>query len=113
MQTSFDAIVEDALTTVRLVPRWGLSADRWPGVLDALRGLEAALASGRPGSVRKALIVLESRGPHRLAAIPSGSESQMSPPEPPPAVRELVNQLVHPITSWTERSGQGEAAQER
>jgi hypothetical protein len=112
MQTSFDAIVQDALTTVRLVPRWQLPADQWPGVLDALAELEAALASGRPGSVRKALRVLEARGPHRLAAITSGSESQTSSPEPPVAVRELVNQLVHPVTSWTERPASGQPAQE-
>jgi hypothetical protein len=108
MQTSFASIVEDALATVRLVPRWQLPADQWPGVLDALAGLEAALASGRSGAVRKALLLLEARGPHRLAAITS-AESQSSSPEPPPAVRELVNQLVHPVTSWTERSGSPEA----
>ena len=104
MQTSFSSIADDALSTARLVPRWHLAPEQWPAVQDALAQLLAALASGRAGAVRKALIALEDLGPVRLAAITSGSEAEMARAEPPPLIRELVNQLVHPPRSWTERS---------
>jgi hypothetical protein len=99
---AFDVVVGDALTTVRLVPRWTLAASEWSGVAAALRGLATAVESGNPKQVLKASEHLDSLyPPTRLSAISHGSAGGPRREPPPPDVMELVNTLVHPSGGWS------------
>lgn len=95
----FDDALADALTTVRLVPRWQLAAGEWSTVEAALARLETAIQAQDGRALARALEQLEDHGPSRLAAIPrSGGEPTGEPPRP---VLDLVNTLVHPTGGWT------------
>ncbi len=96
---SFDESVQDALTTIRLVPRWELAPGEWTSVEAALTQLEAAISSRDGRALARALVQLEDHGPRRLAAIPSSSHAGFEE-SPPPPVLELVNSLVHPAGGW-------------
>lgn len=104
MVVTFDEAVQDALSTVRLVPRWTLSADGWPRVDAALERLRAAIASGSAREVTGAMAQLEDLGPTRLSAVGGSTGAASGRQAPPPAVLELVNTLVHPADGWTSRS---------
>jgi hypothetical protein len=96
--SSFDDALQDALTTVRLVPRWQLAAGEWSAVEVALARFGTAIASQDGRALAQALEQLEDHGPSRLAAIPrSGGEPAGEPPRP---VLDLVNTLVHPTGGW-------------
>ena len=106
MSDPFADTVGDALTTVRLVPRWTLANQHWDGVAEALRALEVAIRSGEQKRVNKAAERLDSLyPPTRLSAIPHGSESAVRREPPPPDVLELVNTLIHPSDGWANASG--------
>lgn len=106
MTDPFADTVGDALTTVRLVPRWTLASQHWDGVAEALRDLESAFRSGERKRVNKAAEHLDSLyPPTRLSAIPHGSESAARREPPPPEVLELVNTLIHPSNGWSDASG--------
>ena len=104
---TFEEIVEDALTTVRLVPRWRLDADTWPAVEEALARLDRSIAQRDAPGVRLALADIEAHGPTRLAAIPNVREEAPERRDPPPAVLDIVNTLVHPSASWTGSASRG------
>lgn len=107
MSEPFDDVVSDALTTVKLVPRWTLPEDNWLGVADALKSLDAAISAGASKDVRRAAAHLDSLyPPTRLAAIPRSSGKAKQGP-PPPEVMELVNTLIHPEGGWGGASGTG------
>lgn len=97
--SSFDESVQDALTTIRLVPRWQLAPAEWTAVEAALTKLASAISSRDARALARALVELEDHGPRRLAAIPStaGPHHDESPPRP---VLDLVNTLVHPAGGW-------------
>ena len=59
MTVTFQEAVADALTTVRLVPRWKLDAGGWSRVDAALEALRGAVASGRASEVARASGALE------------------------------------------------------
>lgn len=102
MALSFEEAVEDAMSTVRLVPRWQLAPDQWPAAEAALQQLQAAVESGRAPEVRRAQEALEDLGPTRLGAILRSDTAAAPPRDPPPAaVLELVNTLVHPTGGWS------------
>jgi hypothetical protein len=106
MSDPFSETVDDALTTVRLVPRWTLANQHWAGVADALKQLDSAIRSGQEKQVRKAAENLDSLyPPTRLAAIPHGPASAGREPAPP-EVLELVNTLIHPSGGWSTAAGQ-------
>jgi hypothetical protein len=107
MSDAFDETVGDALTTVRLVPRWTLASEHWDGVADALKDLDAAIRSGSGKLVQRASENLDSLyPPTRLSAIPHGQASTPHRVPPPPDVMELVNALVHPSGGWSAEAGQ-------
>lgn len=97
--TRFDDTVHDALTTVRLVPRWTLAPQQWAAVTDALRAMEAAIAAIDALALHRASLRLEANGPTRLSAIPRSTEGTTSP-GPPQQVLDLINTLVHPQGGW-------------
>lgn len=106
MSDPFDETVGDALTTVRLVPRWTLASEHWDGVADALKELGSAIRSGNPKLVRRASENLDSLyPPTRLSAIPHGRASAPRREPAPPGVMELVNTLVHPSGGWSAEAG--------
>lgn len=106
MSDPFDEVVGDALTTVRLVPRWTLATADWDGVADSLRQLAAAVESGNPKLVLRASEQLDSLyPPTRLSAIPHGATGSPRREPPPPDVMELVNTLVHPSGGWSADAG--------
>ena len=106
MSDPFSETVGDALTTVRLVPRWTLASQHWSGVADALKLLDSAIRSGEEKQVRKASENLDSLyPPTRLAAIPHGPASAARREPPPPEVLELVNTLIHPSGGWSPAAG--------
>jgi hypothetical protein len=106
MSDSFDDVVADALTTVRLVPRWTLEGSDWDGVAGSLRQLATAVESGNPKLVIRASEALDSLyPPTRLSAIPHGSAGGPRREPPPPDVMELVNTLVHPSGGWSADAG--------
>lgn len=94
---SFDETVKDALTTIRLVPRWHLRNEDWPAVEQALREVYEAVKSQDALAVHRAARELEGFGPTRLAAITRTTDLPAPPPEP---VLDLVNTLVHPGGGW-------------
>lgn len=101
----FGDVVDDVLTTVRIVPRWPLPADGWPDVEAALAALQQAFESGDARQVRRAGANLESLGPvTRLAAI-SGRPGAPPRVPPPPSILELVNTLIHPSGGWGSQAG--------
>lgn len=103
MNEPFDEAVADALTTVRLIPRWSLTAAAWSAVADALRDMETAVSSGETRRVRRASETLDALGPvTRLSAIPRGAQAGQPREAPPPGVLELVNMLVHPSGGWAQ-----------
>lgn len=104
MPITLQEAVDDALSTVRLVPRWQLDADEWQPVEAALDDLDQAIASGDVRAVRAAMTALEDLGPTRLIAIPRSSAADAPPRDPPERVLELVNTLVHPSSGWSSQS---------
>jgi hypothetical protein len=96
----FEEIVEDALTTVRLVPRWDLDPDGWSAVWDGLARLDRAVAERDGPGLRRALEDIEAHAPTRLAAI-GRSDPAAERREPPQAVLDIVNTLIHPSAGWT------------
>ncbi len=102
MPITLQEAVDDALSTVRLVPRWQLDTDEWQPVEAALDDLDQAINSGDVRAVRAAMTALEDLGPTRLMAIHAGSEAP--PRDPPERVLELVNTLVHPSSGWSGES---------
>ena len=110
MSDPFDEAVADALTTVRLVPRWTLPSAHWEGVSDALEVMAAAVRSGNPKLVRKASQGLDGLyPPTRLSAIPRAGGAAPQRVPPPPDVMELVNTLVHPSGGWSADAGSSSA----
>ncbi len=101
---TFEETVEDALTTVRLVPRWHLDAAEWPLVAGSLTRLAEAIAAGDLRAVHAALGELEDHGPTRLAAIARGATGDAGRQAPPPAIMDVVNTLIHPSHGWGEVS---------
>ncbi len=101
MPITLKEAVDDALSTVRLVPRWRLDADQWEPVATALGELDEAIAAGDTGAVRRAMDALEELGPTRLIPIARATGSDAPPREPPARVLELVNTLVHPSNGWS------------
>jgi hypothetical protein len=97
----FEEIVEDALTTVRLVPRWDLEPEEWHMVQAALERLDRSVAARDAPGVRQALEDIEAHGPTRLAAIPRAATDAPVRREPPQGVLDLVNTLIHPSATWT------------
>jgi hypothetical protein len=104
---AFEDLVQDALTTVRLVPRWDLEADDWSAVEDGLARLSRAVAERDGPALRRALEDIEAHGPTRLAAITRSPVGSVERREPPPAVLDIVNTLVHPSAGWTGSSTTG------
>jgi hypothetical protein len=104
MPISLQEAVDDALSTVRLVPRWRLDADEWQPVEAALDDLDQAITSGDVKAVRFAMSALEDLGPTRLMAIPRSATADQPPRDPPSRVLELVNTLVHPSSGWSGQS---------
>ena len=102
---TFEETVEDALTTVRLVPRWDLDAAGWLSVEEGLQRLDRAVGERDASGIRSALADIEAHGPTRLAAIPRTSGASEMRREPPRAVLDLVNTLVHPSAGWAGSSG--------
>lgn len=101
--TSFEETLADALTSVRLVPRWTLAKPAWGAVADALQKLADAIATGDPRLVQRATERLDAcYPPTRLAAIRSTHGAEGRREVPPPEVMELVNTLVHPSGGWPE-----------
>jgi hypothetical protein len=106
MSDPFAETVGDALTTVRLVPRWTLPSHHWDGVAEALKALESAFRSGNRKVVLKAAENLDSLyPPTRLSAIPHGPAAAPRREPPPPEVMELVNTLIHPSSGWSTAAG--------
>jgi hypothetical protein len=97
----FEEIVEDALTTVRLVPRWDLEPEEWQVVQAALERLDRSVATRDARGVRQALEDIEAHGPTRLAAIPRATAASPVRRELPQGVLDLVNTLIHPSATWT------------
>jgi hypothetical protein len=97
-----DELVADALTTVRLVPRWQLPARAWPEIESALVRLDEAMTVRDPARIHKILDELERHGPTRLTPIGRTPEGGQRPggEAPPRAVLDLVNRLVHPAGGW-------------
>ena len=96
----FEEVAEDALTTVRLVPRWQLEPAAWASVAACLARLADAIAARDARAVHRALTELEDHGPTRLSAIrrdPSAGDRRAAPP---PAILDVVNTLVHPARGW-------------
>jgi hypothetical protein len=102
MTAQFDEAVADALTTVRLIPRWKLTPPAWDAVAVALRDMDSAVASGDVKHLRRSSETLDALGPvTRLSAIPRGAQAGHPHEPPPPGVLELVNTLVHPTGGWS------------
>ena len=104
MPITLQEAVDDALSTVRVVPRWQLDADEWQPVEAALDDLDQAIASADVRAVRAAMTALEDLGPTRLMAIPRSSTADAPPRDPPERVLELVNTLVHPSRGWSNQA---------
>jgi hypothetical protein len=103
MTEQFEEAAADALTTVRLIPRWKLTPPAWTAVADALNEMDAALASGEVRQVRRASETLDALGPvTRLSAIPRSARAGQPHEPPPPGVLELVNTLIHPTGGWAQ-----------
>ena len=101
MSDSLDDVISDALTTVRLVPRWSLSQEEWQGVADALRQLQGAIGGNDRKQVLRASEHLDSLyPPTRLSGIHPATASANRNPAPA-EVLELVNTLIHPTGGWT------------
>lgn len=101
---SLEEIVADALTTVRLVPRWQLAPEAWTDVQAALDRLHTAIAAGDATEVRRSLTALEDVGPTRLFIVGRSTSDAAPRRDPPPSsVLELVNTLVHPTSGWAAR----------
>lgn len=94
--TPFEDMLADALTTVRLIPRWQLPEETWPQVEEAIARLEEGVRQRDGRAVSAALRDIEDRGPTRLSMIGrdagSGADERRAPP---PRVLDLVNTLVH------------------
>jgi hypothetical protein len=102
---TFDETLADALTTVRLVPRWDLEPDEWSAVETALEQMSDAAVNRDHKALFRGLEALESHGPSRLAAIARSSGPERR--EAPPQILDLVNTLIHPASGW-EREAQPE-----
>jgi len=104
MPITLQEAVDDALSTVRLVPRWQLDPDEWQPVEAALDDLDQAINSGDVRAVRAAMTALEDLGPTRLMAIPRSATVDVPQRDPPDRVLELVNTLIHPSSGWSDQS---------
>ncbi|HEV8053524.1 MAG: hypothetical protein H0V04_02170 [Chloroflexi bacterium] len=100
---AFDETLQDALSTVRLIPRWQLTAEAWSEVAAALARVDDAVSHGDRRALGGALEELERYGPTRLVSIPrtGGTDGR----EPPPRqILDIVNTLVHPAQGWAAHS---------
>jgi hypothetical protein len=97
-------VVEDVMSTLRLVPRWKLATGEWDEVLGSLNRLRIAMDRGDEAEVLSALDRIERLGPTRLASIAASasSGSGLEPRLPPQPVIEILNTLVHPAGGWAE-----------
>jgi len=85
------AIESEALDALSDAAAWQLAEARWQAIERILVAMDAALASGDVDALAAATADLELAGPLRI--IPIGPP----PTGPPPAVRDLLNKLVHSL----------------
>lgn len=83
---------EEAVWTLSQVLRWELSATRWDRLGAMLDALGDAVAEAEPDAIAAATADLELAGPMRITPI---SAPGAEPREPPPRIRERVNELIH------------------
>ncbi|MEO7119198.1 MAG: CATRA system-associated protein [Candidatus Limnocylindrales bacterium] len=107
---TFDEVAADALTTVRLVPRWELDPDAWAAVEACLDRLAAAIATRDQRALRRALTELEDHCPTRLSAIRREPGSVDQRGAPPTAILDIVNTLIHPAHGWGATGGSAASA---
>ncbi len=110
--STFEDTLRDALTTVRLIPRWQLASADWSAVEIALARFEAAVEARDGRALGRALEELEDHGPSRLAAIPRTAVASSSQP-PSDRILDLVNTLVHPEGGWTDAAPSRPPADDR
>jgi hypothetical protein len=87
----------EALDAVSGVLKLDLAGPRWEAVEQVAAAMEDALAAGDLRSVRSAAETLAFPGPVRTTSL--GSTPVVPPP---PAVRDLLNRLVHILDGMTE-----------
>lgn len=83
----------DALSVLRDVLGWRLSAARWEGIAGSVEALAASLELSDLAAAEGMVIQLELAGPVRVTRIGA------LPTQPPPAkVRERISQLIHRLS---------------